>query len=235
MIAAQRSLNRLWGSDWPAIASQWGLDGSIFHFNHGAYGAVPKVVRDQQKSLQEQIDQNPSGFFRRELEPLLESARLEMAAFCRASPDGFALVRNASEGMTIALAGVPLSTGQEVIITSHVYPSVRFAVEDKCKETGAKLLEVHLSCSDDDSELIAPILGAITEKTRLIVIDEIPWTTGCLFPVRKLSRELSKVVGENGIALLVDGAHAPGTYPLSVEALGADIWVGNFHKWVCAP
>jgi isopenicillin-N epimerase len=228
----QQIANSFWPENWDRVRENWSVDTStVFQFNHGSYGAVPNVVREYQRELLARIDKNPSGFFRRELESLLEEARLVAAQYCGADPDSFAWCRNVSEGMTVAINAVPLKPADEILITNQIYPAVRCAVQNRALQTGAEIVEVRIPHTDDDSMISDIIESGITVKTKLLIVDEIPSSTARQFPVRKLA----SIAKQRGITYIVDGAHAPGMHKLDVRSLDADFWVGNFHKWVCAP
>ncbi|MEV5447855.1 aminotransferase class V-fold PLP-dependent enzyme, partial [Streptomyces sp. NPDC052644] len=64
-----------------------------------------------------------------------------------------------------------------------------------------------------------------------LLVDQLTSATARVLPVAALVA----VAREHGIPVLVDAAHVPGMLPVQVDAIGADFWVGNLHKWGFAP
>lgn len=224
-------VNHLWGDDWPEVRALWRLAPGIRHLNHGAFGAVPLPVRRFQTELRAELDANPMRFMRRELPPRLESARLRAAAFCGADPDGFCFVDGVTAGVEAVLSAVRPGENDEVVVTEQAYGPVAAAVARACRRGGARCVVARLAVTDDEETRIAAVLGAVTDRTRLVVLEQVTPGTALVLPVARLVRELRG----RGVTVAVDAAHAPGALPLSVAELGADFWIGAFHKWLCAP
>ena len=214
------------------MREHWLLDPAITYLNHGSFGATPKAVLAKQDALRAQLEREPVRFMVRELEPLLDDARAVLAAFVGADPAAIAFVPNATAGVNAVLRSLDLDKHDELIVTSHEYNASRNALEYVAGLAGAKVIPIDIPfpiASAD--EVVERVMARVTDRTRLLLIDHVTSQTGLIFPVEVIVAELK----QRGIDTLVDGAHAPGMFPLDVDALGAAYYTGNLHKWVCAP
>ena len=209
----------------------WSLDPKITYLNHGSFGAVPLPVLATQQQWRERMDSNPTKFYRRELQPALDEARLTASRFLGSDADGVTFVPNSTTGVGVVFASFPLAAGDEILVTDHVYGAVLYGAQKIAAQAGASVVVVPVPLSAGDDEVVAAVLGGVTERTRLAVIDQVSSATARRFPLERIVPALQ----EAGIAVLIDGAHAPGQLPVDLAALAPDFWVGNFHKWVCSP
>jgi isopenicillin-N epimerase len=82
-----------------------------------------------------------------------------------------------------------------------------------------------------DEAVVEAIWRGVTPSTKVLYFSHVTSTTALALPAAKLCRRAR----EAGILSVVDGAHVPGHLPLDLSRLGADVYVGNCHKWLCAP
>lgn len=214
------------------LARHWCLDPTVIFLNHGSYGACPRVVLEAQQALRDQIERDPMQFFKRDLEPLLDEALKELAAFVGAAPEQLAFVPNTTTGVNAVLRSRTLNPGDELLTTTHAYNACRNALEFVARRAGAQVVRSEIPFPIQSSEqVVEPILQAITPRTRLVLLDHVTSSTGLIFPLQRLIGELSA----RGIDSLVDGAHAPGMLEVDLQALQPTYYVANCHKWLCAP
>jgi isopenicillin-N epimerase len=214
------------------FADRFVLDPSLVFLNHGSFGACPKRVLDAQTEIRARMEADPIGFFERELPERLDAARIAVAKIVSADPEGFAFVRNASSGVNAVLQSFPLAKGDAVLTTDHAYPACRNALAHWAERAGAELVvaKVPFPLTHED-EVVDAITRATTPRVKLALIDHVTSPTGLVLPIERIVSALE----ERGVAVLVDGAHAPGMVPLAIDRMAPSFYTGNFHKWLCAP
>ncbi len=210
----------------------WGLDPEVLHLNHGAFGACPLPVLEHQSELRRRLEADPTDFLVRRLEAELDAARAALGAFLDADPDCLACLANATSGVNAVLRSLELEPRSELLVTDHAYTACRNALEHAAERAGARIVRVALPFpAASAAELAAALLEAVTPRTRLALVDHVTSPTALVLPLA----ELLPALRARGVRTLVDGAHAPGSLPLSVRELDPDYYAGTCHKWLCAP
>ncbi|MYA92893.1 MAG: aminotransferase class V-fold PLP-dependent enzyme [Chloroflexi bacterium] len=208
------------------------LRDDITFLNHGSFGACPVPVFAQYQDWQRQLERQPVAFLLREREAMLADARERIAAYFNVSASDITFVTNATSGMNIALRSLLLNVGDEILTTNHEYGAINRLLAYCAAKTGARILrhEVQLPYTSD-SDFTEALFALATPRTKAIVISHITSPSALIFPIAQICQRAR----QQGILTIIDGAHAPGQLPLDLESTGADIYAGNFHKWLCAP
>lgn len=209
--------------------TDWTLTADKVHLNHGSYGAVPLAAQEQQQRLRAQMDANPCTWFMGQA-VALAGTRTEIAGFLRVDPDDLALVPNASAGVSTVYNSLPFTEGAEIVTTDHAYGAVLEGARRVARENNGHVRVAVVPLEADAGVTLELIMAQVNERTALIVIDQISSATARSFPILEIAGAAKAL----GIPLLVDGAHAPGALAQPVPDFEG-FWVGNLHKFACAP
>src|SRR3954468_987649 len=212
--------------------TDWLIDPGTAYLNHGGYGALPVPVAEAAAALRRDIEANPTDQFTRRWQQSVDTVRARVAGLLRARPADLVFVPNATAGTATVLNSLSLTADDEVVVTDHRYPAVRSQTDVLAEQRGVVVRQARIPVDVATvDEIVDSVMAEVTPRTRLVVLDHIASSTGFCFPVEAL---VGAVHGA-GLPVLIDGAHAPGQINVDLDALGADFWSGNMHKWVCSP
>ena len=213
-------------------ARHWDLDPGVVFLNHGSFGACPREVLAAQREFVARMEREPVLFVHRELEGLLDHARIALADFLGADADDIAFVTNATSGVNTVLRSLRFAPGDELLTTDHEYNACRNALDLAAATWGARVVTARVPFPlQDPAQVVEALTAAATPRTKLVLVDHVTSPTGMVLPVERIVAAFA----ERGIDVLVDGAHAPGMLPLELRRLGAAYYTGNCHKWLCTP
>lgn len=215
-----------------ALRRRFLLDPSARFLNHGSYGATPRAVLAAQAKLRERLERQPVAFMQDFLPDALRRTAADLGDFIGARGEDLAFVENATAGINAVFQSFPWRRGDELLLSSHVYPAVKNAAHHVAAAHRVRVREVRIPFPlDHPREITEAYAEAAGSRTRLAVVDHVASPSALVFPVREIVARLKA----RGIRVLVDGAHAPGMLDLSVNRIGADWYAGNCHKWLFVP
>ena len=216
------------------LSSFFLLDEDIVFLNHGSFGACPRPVFESYQKWQLKLERQPVAFLDpdRGLSGWMRDARVALAAELGAAPDDIVGVMNATSGLNVVAQSLDLKAGDEILTTDHEYAALEKTWDYVARKTGAKIVVATIPLPlDSKIEFTNALRAGISNRTRVLFLSHITSATALLLPIENIVAEARTL----GIYTVIDGAHAPGHIPLNLDALGADFYCGNCHKWMMAP
>ncbi len=215
------------------------LDPAIHFLNHGSFGATPNSVFKAYQAWQLRLERQPVLFLGREYDSLLRDSRAALGGYVHAEADDLVYITNATYGVNLIARSLDLRPGDEVLTSDHEYGACDYTWEFVCGKTGAKYvhqpipLPVSLSGrgAGDEAEIVDQFWQGVTQRTKVIYLSHITSPTALRLPVKQICQRARQA----GILSVIDGAHALGQVPLDLQALDADFYTSNCHKWALAP
>ena len=215
--------------------------GSVY-LNHGTVGVTPLAVMRARSAILDEIERHPARFMIRELmtlgmsepppSPRLRAAAERVGAFLGACGDGVAFVDNATSAINAVVRSIEFAPGDEILVHDQAYGGVVRAIAFLARERGATMTRCALPFpARAPEDFVAAVERAITPRTRLALLDHVGSETALVMPLAAMAAACRS----RGVAVLVDGAHAPGAIDVDIAALGVDWYAANLHKWAFAP
>ncbi|MEP6701616.1 MAG: aminotransferase class V-fold PLP-dependent enzyme [Betaproteobacteria bacterium] len=213
----------------------WTLDPDIHFLNHGSYGAAPRYVLAAQSRWRDALEREPVRFMVDELPGAWRMAAARLAGFVGASPSRLAFVENATAGANAVMRSLRWNAGDRIVIANHAYPALRHTAQFVAERYGLTVVEATIPWPLSGPEQVLDAYAqALAGGARLAILDHIFSPLAVVSPIDAIVA----LCRAQGTAVLLDGAHAPGLLPLALDLLGdtgVDWYVGNCHKWLCAP
>ena len=208
------------------------LDPTVTFLNHGSFGACPKPVFAEYQRLQLAMERQPVEWLGRRSDDLLAAARARLAEYIGAEADDLVYVPNPTYAVSIVARSLSLQPGDEVLTTDHEYGAMNRTWRVVCGAAQAHYVQAPITTPVTTHDAFVEQFWAhVTPRTRVIFLSHLTSETALVFPVEEICARARAA----GILTIVDGAHVPAHLPLDLRSMGADVYTGACHKWLCAP
>lgn len=216
---------------WDRVRAAYPEQQPLLNLNNAAVSPPPLVVEQATVDAYRLVSQNPDSNMWQKLDAALPDVKAQLAELIDCDPDEIALNRNSTEGLCTAIFGIPLSAGDQVVVSAWDYPSVLAAWRQRQEREGIEVVTADFDLMDSDEDIVAAYAAALTPRTRVLQVTHMYHWTGRVVPAERLCR----MAGESGARTVVDGAQIFAQMPVSFRELGCDYYITSLHKWMGAP
>jgi cysteine desulfurase/selenocysteine lyase len=214
-------------ADFPALARTVRNGNPLIYLDSGATSQKPVQVLDAERSCYELHNgaaHRGAHLLSEEATEIYEGARSKVAAFLGADAGEIVFTKNATEAINLVAYTLPVSPGDEILITEMEHHANLVPWQQLCERTGATLR--WLSVTPDGRLDLDGLDTLLTDRTKLVAVTHQSNVTGAIPPIAEIARAAHDI----GALVLADAAQSVPHQPVDVAALGVDFLAFSGHK-----
>lgn len=202
----------------------------LIYLDNAASSQKPKVVLEAIQNYYSEFNANVHRGIHtisQEATEMMENSRKKVRAFINAKHDYEVLfTKGTTEGINLVAMSIAhlIKKNDEILITEIEHHSNIVPWQILCQKTGAKLKFIPLK--QDGTLAIEDLDDLITEKTKLIAINQVSNALGVINPIESIIEKAKKV----GAWTLIDAAQSSPHLSIDVQKLDCDFLVFSGHK-----
>ena len=136
------------------------------------------------------------------LEPL-QKARKALATMLACDPEDLALIENATTGVNTVMRSLTFESGDEILVPDHAYQACRNCLDYVAERWGATVVTVAIPFPISGPDVVMEaMMGAVTERTVLAMIDTVTSPTGLRMPFEALTSALEGITRDTVISFI---------------------------------
>jgi len=217
---------------WGRIRRAYVLTPDYINLENGYYLMQSQPVLEAFVRHVREINVQASRYMRTRQFDDKAAVRDRLAAIAGVPADELIITRNTTESLDTVIGGFPWHPGDEAVMAEQDYGAMldMFRLQARRQGIVNRVVSLPLDPRDDD-ELVRLYEGAITPRTRLLMVCHLVNVTGQILPVAKIA----DMAHAHGVQVMVDGAHSFAHFDFRVPDLHGDYFATSLHKWLGAP
>lgn len=150
----------------------------------------------------------------------MDTVRASIARLVNCEPEDIAFIPNAAAALAILISGVQWKVGDRVVTLRDEFPNNLYAL-GALSSRGVEAIETPWD----------QFYECINERTRLVALSSVSYTTGFVPPLE----EISAFLQARGVLLFIDGTQSVGALRLDVSCVQPDMLAVHGYKWLLCP
>lgn len=202
------------------------------YLNAAGVGLPPRSALDAVHRVTTLLGQGPAemGYktYYRAIGEASVKAREEAARLLNVTPGEIAFIDDTTMGLNIALAAIPFTAGDNIVLCDLEYPQVAVSAAHPQQQHN---LEVRVARHHDGIVTVDDYAKLIDKHTRVLLVSSVQWING----LRMDLAAFSQLATDHNCFLVVDAIQQLGAIPLDLSGLKVDFLAAGAQKWLNAP